>query len=130
MTIDRRRLLGLAGAAMASGLVNPVPALGHEDQTIDRLHPLTRSLLDRARRIDRRTAPDRAAIERTLREYADLTEWSKPLIIKWMDSPTDVHEYLSSLGLGALLDMESATFWRRFQPTMTRLVWKLTGLLV
>ena len=119
MMIDRRRLLGLAGAAMTSGLANPVLALGHEERTLDRLHPLTRSLLDRARRIDRRSAPDKNAIERTIREYADLTGWTKPLVIKWMDSPTDVLEHLNGLGLGALLDMGSATFWRRCRPAMT-----------
>ena len=117
--IDRRRLLGLAGAAIASGLVNPVLALGCEEPTLDRLHPLTRSLLDRARRIDRRRPADRTAIERTIRRYADETGWARPLVIEWMDTPTDVHGYLCTLGLDALLNMGSANFWRRCQPPVT-----------
>jgi hypothetical protein len=40
---------------------------------------------------------------------------SRP-VIKWIEDPADAFEYLSRYGLDALLDMESASFWRRAQP--------------
>jgi hypothetical protein len=79
-------------------------------------HPLTRSLLERARRIGPGLdAPDRAVVERTIRRFSDASGWTKPLVIKWMDSPTDAFEHLSRIGLDALLNMGTASFWRRNQ---------------
>jgi hypothetical protein len=74
-------------------------------------HPLTRSLLERAQRIGRDCyAPDRAMADRAIRQLADASGWSKPLVIKWMDTPTDAYDHLSRFGLDALLDMGSASF--------------------
>jgi hypothetical protein len=118
VNIDRRQLLiGGTCAAMAGSFgaldacpLPPIPGDG-------RWHPLTRSLLERARRTNRRCGqPDRARVERTIRQFSDASGWTKPLVIKWMDSPTDAFDHLSRLGLDALLDMGTASFWRRAQP--------------
>src|SRR6202043_1533114 len=86
-----------------------------------RWHLLTRSLLERSRRANRGCGlPDRARVERTIRQFSDASGWTKPLVIKWMDSPTDAFDHLSRLGLDALLDMGTAGFWRRAQPPVPR----------
>jgi hypothetical protein len=36
-----------------------------------------------------------------------------------MDTPTDAFDHLSRFGLDALLDMGSASFWRRNQPPVS-----------
>jgi hypothetical protein len=117
--IDRRRLLESAGAALVAGTLRSTLALAEQLSPTSRLHPVTRSLLERARDIDRTQPPDRDGVERSLRNYAVSTSWSRPLVIDWMDGATDVHEHLSSHGLDALLQMGSANFWRRSQPVMT-----------
>jgi len=123
MDIDRRQLLvgaacaALTGAIGDSGscLVGPDPAEASE------CHPLTRSLLERARKIGAdHCAPDRAMAERTIRQFADGVGRPGPLVIKWMDTPSDVFDYLSRFGLDALLDMRTARFWRPAQPPATR----------
>jgi hypothetical protein len=117
MDIDRRRvLLGTACTALTA-------AVGGSDfrpvltQGPDEWHQLTRSLLKRAHRIGRGgDSPDRTAVERTIRQFADRTGHVRPLVIKWMDTPSDAHDHLSRLGLDALLDMGTTGFWRRAQP--------------
>ncbi|SHI05084.1 hypothetical protein [Bradyrhizobium erythrophlei] len=52
-------------------------------------------------------------MERTIRQFSDASGWTKPLVIKWMDGPTDAFDHLSRYGLDALLDMGTASFWRR-----------------
>ncbi len=125
MEIDRRRLLGSATAAVATALVEKDLSIfgigsalaGTDISTPTKWHPLTRSLLDRAHGIGHvRKAPDVAAIERTIRQLASASAWIKPLVIKWMENPTDAFDCLSRLGLDALLDMGTTGFWRRFQP--------------
>jgi hypothetical protein len=37
-----------------------------------------------------------------------------------MDTPTDAFDHLSRFGLDALLDMGTASFWRRVQPPLPR----------
>jgi hypothetical protein len=116
--IDRRQLLvgtvcsALTGAVGGRGLS---PSLVEPDVSgTDGWHPLTRSLLERAQRIGRgRCARDRAMAGRAIRRFADASGWTKPLVIKWMDTPTDAFDHLSRFGLDALLDMGSASFWRR-----------------
>jgi len=61
-------------------------------------------------------APDRTVVERAIRQLADSSGYTKPLVIKWMDTPTDTFDRLSRLGLDALLDMGTTGFWRRLQP--------------
>jgi len=121
MDIDRRRLL--VGAACIA-LTGPVGGRGVSASLVgpnasgsEGWHPLTRSLLERAQRIGWGCpAPVRAMAERTVRQFADASGWTKPLVIKWMDTLTDAHVHLSRFGLDALLDMGSTSFWRRAQP--------------
>jgi hypothetical protein len=122
VNIDRRQLLiggtcaALGGSFGALG-AGPLPSVPGDG----RWHPLTRSLLERSRRANRDCGlPDRARVERTIRQFSDSPGWTKPLVIKWMDSPTDAFDHLSRLGLDALLDMGTASFWRRTQPPLPR----------
>jgi hypothetical protein len=121
MEIDRRRVLiggtcaALAGAFGTGGLrLNPVaPTI----RGSERWHPLTRSLLERARSASRRIeALDRTAVERAIRTVADASGRTRPLVIKWMASAADAFDHLNRLGLEALLDMGTATFWRGAEP--------------
>jgi hypothetical protein len=125
MEIDRRRVLlgtvcsaltGAVGARAASqGLVEP------RGPGADEWHPLTRSLLERARMVGRgSSAPDRALVERAIRRFADSSGYTNELVIEWMDTPRDAHDHLSGFGLDALLGMGSASFWRRVQPPAPR----------
>jgi hypothetical protein len=125
MEIDRRRLLvGTACAALIGAVEGRGVSLIRVDYDVsgkNGWHPLTRSLLERAQRIGRgRCAPDRAMVERTIRQFADASGWTKPLVIKWMDTPSDAHNHLRRSGLDALLEMGSASFWRRVQPPAPR----------
>jgi hypothetical protein len=106
MNIDRRRLLaGTAGMALA-GLFGPGDA--------GPWHPLTRSLLDRARRVKSASRPtDTARIERVIRHLADASGRSDAPVIKWLPDPFAAHDLLSSHGLDELLRMGMAGFWRR-----------------
>jgi hypothetical protein len=125
MDIDRRRVLvGAAWSALttAVGGSDFRPALTEPGVFgLDEWHPLTRSLLERARWIGRGgDAPDRTAIERTIRQFADRTGLPRPLVIKWIDTPSDAFDHLSRFGLDALLDMGTTGFWRRAQPPVPR----------
>jgi hypothetical protein len=120
--IDRRQLLvGMACTALTGAVgdagTNPVePDMAGTDEW----HPLTRALLERARRTNRHHhAPDTTIIERMIRPIADASGSTKPLVIKWVDTPTDAFDHLSLLGLDALLDMGTASFWRRAQPPVS-----------
>jgi hypothetical protein len=125
MDIDRRRVF--VGAAWSALMI----AVGGSDfRTVltepgvfgpDEWHPLTRSLLERARRIGRGgDAPDRAAVERTIRQFADASGRGERLVIKWMGTPTDSFDHLSRFGLDALLDMGTARFWHLDQLSGSR----------
>jgi hypothetical protein len=125
MGIDRRQLVlatvcfaltGPVGARTASqGLVEP------QGPGADEWHPLTRSLLERARQIGQASStPDRALVERAIRRFADTSGYTNELVIKWMDTPRDAFDYLSGFGLNTLLGMGSANFWRRVQPPAPR----------
>ena len=118
MDIDRRQLLiGSAGVALTRvcGAV-PISLDVQPPQTTDwmELHPLSQSLLDRARLIGRcPIPPDRALIERKILELADSAGHAERPVIKWMDTHSDAFDYLSWFGLDALLEMGTAKFWRR-----------------
>ena len=121
MDIDRRQaLLGSAGVVLARAFgfvhasLDPLP---RGIRGADEWHPLTRSLLERACGIGRcRKAPNRAVIERTIRQLADASSCTEPPVIKWMDTPADAFDHLSRLGLAALLDMGTTGYWLRFRP--------------
>jgi hypothetical protein len=117
MDMDRRQLLIGAALTMALRPVRAGPDTGPTGiQDTGGWHPLTRSLLERARRIGCcRTAPDRALIERTIAGFADSAGYAARPVIKWMDTPSDAFDHLSRFGLDALLDMGTARFWRRFR---------------
>jgi hypothetical protein len=97
MDIDRRQaLIGGAGVALA-GLLKAVHA-GPDPRPpgiLDNVewHPLTRSLLERAREIGVvSNAPERAMVERTIRQFADASGSVKPPVIKWLDTPADAFD--------------------------------------
>jgi hypothetical protein len=123
--IDRRQvLIGTACTALTAAVSraganrSPVEV---DRAGVDRWHPLTRSLLERARRIGwGHCAPDRAMAERGIRQFAAGSGWTGPPVIRWMDTPTDAFDHLSGFGLDALLEMGSASFWRRAQPPVPR----------
>jgi len=122
MNIDRRQLL--IGAALAGALGPFHASLGPRLSGIpgaDDWHPLTQSLLERARKIGGvSSAPDRAVVERTIRQIADASGYAEQPVIKWMDTPADAFDHLSRIGLDALLDMGTTGFWRRLQPPASR----------
>jgi hypothetical protein len=126
---NRRRLLGNATVAAATAVVGKAMGVfgigltlaGSNTSMPWKFHPLTRSLLDRARGIDQRRDPlDNAMVERTIRQFADRSGHAAPLVIKWMDTPMDAFDHLSRLGLDALLDMGSAGFWLRARLPVAR----------
>jgi hypothetical protein len=117
MDIDRRRLLATSSCAFLTGITRPARSIPNTPAA-GQCHPLTRSLLERARRRGR-DAPDRAQIERMIRQFAGASGWTRPLVINWMDTPTDAFDHLSGLGLDALLDMGTTGFWRRAQPQVS-----------
>ena len=124
MIIDRRQvLIGSTGAALTGVFEALSVPLDVQPPATDwmELHPLSRSLLERARRISHaRTAPDRAVIERKIFELAATAGYAERPVIKWMYTPSDAFEHLSRLGLEALLDMRTARFWRRcLRPEVT-----------
>ncbi len=128
MEINRRRLLDNATAAVATAMVGRgvnvfgigSALAGPDTSTSCRWHPLTRSLLERARRIDRGCgAPDRYQVEQTIRQFADASGYVKPPVIKWMNTPTDAFDHLCQFGLNALLEMGTARFWRRARPPIS-----------
>jgi hypothetical protein len=121
--IDRRRLLATATCAVLTGTVGPARPFPAEPDVpgVDRCHPLTRSLLDRARRSGTGLgATETRSIERIIHRLGEATGRERPLVIKWMDTPSDVFGHLSRFGLDALLDMGTTNFWRRAQPPAPR----------
>jgi hypothetical protein len=115
MKIGRRELL--AGAVSLT-LARLAPSLGAgpagDEMPVSmdhRWHPLTQSLLDRARRAGQRL--DRPRVERIVHEVA--AEHGR-LIIKWMENPTRAFEHMSRYGLDELVQMEIATFWPAPRP--------------
>ena len=111
MGIGRRDLLvgatsvGLAAVAGPPGLLdNPAITGGH-------WHPLTQSLLDRAKRAG--NVLDRARVERIVREVSGE---HGPLVIKWMESTHEAFEHLLRYPLDELAQMPTAQLWP-FPPT-------------
>ena len=118
MEIDRRKLLlataGLAVVNLVGPAFGPPRPAGSDEPA---WHPLTRSLLDRARRaslVDGRA--NRALIERLIRQEVDNQRYANPPVIKWLADPFEAFEYLSRLGLDELLQMDTTRLWRRAGP--------------
>jgi hypothetical protein len=106
MDIDRRSLLSGAASLALTGLVGTSEAGGW--------HPLTRSLLDRARRAGSVPGPvDTAGIERVILDLVDASGRTDKPVIKWLPDPFAAHDLLSSHGLDELLRMGTAEMWRR-----------------
>jgi hypothetical protein len=119
--IDRRKLLAGSACLALTGLVEPAVAYCRVDTTAcdeaPPWHPLTRSLLDRARRantIDGRA--NAANTERLIRDVARAQGCANPLVIKWLADPFEAYAHLSQLGLDELLQMNNAQLWRRAGP--------------
>jgi hypothetical protein len=114
MDIDRRQ--ALIGAAGVFGIFPTGPDTRPSGILDSEWHPLTRSLLERARRIGLcRTGPDRTMVERAICHVAESSGSAEGPVIKWMDTPSAAFDYLSRFGLDALLDTGSTKFWRRFR---------------
>jgi hypothetical protein len=121
--IDRRRLLATATCALLTGTAcpaRPIPA-ERDVPDVERCHPLTRSLLDRARRAGTGLGmTETRCIERIIHQLGEATGRERPLVIKWMDTPTDAFDHLGQFDLDALLDMGTTNFWRQAQPPASR----------
>jgi hypothetical protein len=122
MDIDRRRLLSATACLALSELVGPTfvraPRAGTDEPRITpSWHPLTRSLLHRARRASSAYGPvDSAGVERVIREMAGAQGCANPPVIKWLADPSGAFDHLSRYGLDALLQMSTASLWRRARP--------------
>src|SRR5882757_8184438 len=114
MDIDRRRLLGATACLALTGLAGPLgastPADADEIPVAPPWHPLTRSLLHRARRGSSVCGPaDTARVERIIRETSRAQGRANPPVIKWLTDPSCAFDYLSRYGLDALLQMDTAS---------------------
>jgi hypothetical protein len=122
MDIDRRRLLRATGCLALTGLAGQLEASSRADTNeipvAPSWHRLTRSLLHRARRAssaDGRT--DTARVERVIRETASAQGCANPPVIKWLADPAGAFDHLSRYGLDTLLQMGTASLWRRAGPS-------------
>jgi hypothetical protein len=80
-------------------------------------HPLTRSLLHRAQKAN--SADKRAntsQVDRIIRDTALAQGCTKSPVIKWLADPSCAFDHFSEYGLDALLEMRSASLWRRAGP--------------
>jgi hypothetical protein len=65
-------------------------------------------------------ATETRSVERIIHRLGEATGCERPLVIKWMDTPTDAFDHLRRFGLDALLDMGTSRFWLRTQPPAPR----------
>jgi hypothetical protein len=96
MDIDRRQLLSATAGLALTEVLGPGDAR--------QWHPLTRSLIERARRVGAapRTA-DKLGIERVIRELVGASGQTDKPVIKWLPDPFAAHDFLSGNGLDELL---------------------------
>lgn len=123
MDIDRRRLLEATACLTLTGLARPLGASTPADaDTIPDTppwHPLTRSLLHRARRASSADGPaNTARVEHVIRDTAGAQGWANPPVIKWLPDPSGAFDQLRRYGLDALLQMGTAGLWRRSRPSV------------
>ena len=120
MEIDRRNVLLTAACLPIVKLVGPTFSCPrHAGIDEPPWHPLTRSLLDRARQacsVDGRT--NRALIEQLIHREVDTQGYANPPVIKWLADPFHAFEYLSRLGLDELLQVDATRLWRRAGPAV------------
>jgi hypothetical protein len=119
MKIDRRSLLSATACLALAKLVGPT--FGHPRPTSSDgppWHPFTRSLLERARRANSaRGLADTAGVERVIRNTAGAQGCADPPVIKWLADLSCTFDHLSRYGLDALLQMGTASLWRRAGPS-------------
>ena len=111
--VGRAANLSLARVGLALGVSLPIrerPAPADQGW-----HPLTSPLLDRAARAGHRT--DRLLVEHTIHGVAERRRQHRPLMIKWLETPTRAFEHLSRYGWAELVRMRSASFWRTPLPS-------------
>jgi hypothetical protein len=119
MSMDRRQVM--AGAMALAGTVGLSSRAGRPTTLslpIPRRlwHPLTRQLLDRARRVEiEHREPDTVAIEDNIRGVADRAGRVSPPVIEWLANPTGAFDHLSGLGLDELLRAGTASLCRAAQ---------------
>jgi hypothetical protein len=115
MDIDRRRLLSATAGLALTRLVGPTDVRSRAGTLVaPSWDPLTRSLLYRARRansVDGRA--NMVRIERVIRETAGARGCTKSPVIKWLADPSFAFHHLSEYGLDTLLQMRTASLWRR-----------------
>ncbi len=121
MDIERRSLLRATFWLALSELPGPVglSTLPETDETppVPAWHPLTRSLLDRARKASSAEGrADSSRVERVIHDTAFAQGCTKSAVIKWLNDPFSAFDYLSRYRLDALLRMDSAGLWRRAGP--------------
>ena len=120
MEIDRRNLLWATAGLAMTRLVGPASSqagLAGSDEFP--WHPITRSLLDRARQaslVDGRA--NAALIERLIHQETVTRGYANPPVIKWLDDPFEAFAHLSRLDLDELLQMGNAQLWRRAGPAV------------
>jgi hypothetical protein len=119
MEIGRRGLLvgaaNLSLAKLSSTLGGTSPTEEGPGPADQAWHPLTSSLLDRASRAGHRT--DRLLVEHTIHAVAERRRRRRPLMIKWLETPTCAFEHLSRYGRAELVRMRSASFWHGPMPS-------------
>lgn len=117
MEVGRRDLLvGVASLSLA-GLAGPLGLSSVRDEypgtTERQWHPLTQSLLDRAKRAGQHL--DRPRVEHLIAEVTG--EHGRP-VIKWMESPQRALDHLLRYPLDELARMPTAQLWP-FPPTIS-----------
>jgi hypothetical protein len=132
MNIDRRRLLSATACLTLTGMVGDAPSRAGTDAKPVSLpwHPLTRSLLDRARRancVDGRA--DTASVERLRLRMAGAQACASPPVIKWLADSSGAFDHLSGYGLDALLQRhcQSLAPCRAVDPLRRSIVKFITG---
>lgn len=128
MKLDRRQVLaGVAGLALTggAGVIGKDLAIPSLQEKPEPFHPLTRSLLDRARRVGSRAGSlDRAIVEDTVRRFSEKTSRESGLVIEWLDGPEEAFDRLSRIGLEGLLAMGETNFWSlHTTPSVTEAAW-------
>jgi hypothetical protein len=122
MDIDRRRLLRATACLALTGFVGPLdastPTEADEIPLVHRWHPLTRSLLRRAQEASSANeCANTSQVDRIIRDTAVARGCTKSPVIKWLADPFSAFDHLSRYGLDALLQMGTASLWRRAGPS-------------